>query len=182
MEIKRILTSCNHEITVIDNLFNFLEIESFYLFASKLNYNFLSVRNGNYFDCRLNEQHELEFNFNNNQSLREEFLFLDEYENYESHIEAIIPGSRLHKQVGINLITTVTEQNKTILYHVNKTWDSNYGGEFLFANLLGETEVAVEYHPGRIIILDSILPFRQAYSAHHSEPKYVYHCKYRKRR
>lgn len=180
MEIKRILTSCNHEITVVDNLFNFLEIESFYLFATKLNYNFNNSKHGQFFNCRFNENNELEFNFNTNKNLLDEFVFLNDYKRYDSWIDAVLPNSRLHKQVGINSITPTTEQNKTILYHVNKTWDNNCGGEILFSSISGETEIALEFCPGRIIIIDSILPFKQAYSAHHNEPKYLYVSKYRK--
>jgi len=43
---------------------------------------------------------------------------------------------------------------KTLLYYLNSRWDRNWGGETLFANNNGESEIAVEYKPGRIVIFD----------------------------
>jgi Rps23 Pro-64 3,4-dihydroxylase Tpa1-like proline 4-hydroxylase len=51
---------------------------------------------------------------------------------------------------------------KTLLYYVNDRWDRNWGGETLFADESGESEYAVQYKPGRIVIFDNSIEHRPA--------------------
>lgn len=51
---------------------------------------------------------------------------------------------------------------KTLLYYVNDRWDRNWGGETLFSDETGESEYAVQYKPGRIVIFDNSIEHRPA--------------------
>ena len=49
---------------------------------------------------------------------------------------------------------------KTVIFYANLKWGSDWGGETLIANNLGETELAIEFRPNRILVFDSVLLHR----------------------
>lgn len=51
---------------------------------------------------------------------------------------------------------------KTLLYYVNDRWDRNWGGETLFCDETGESEYAIQYKPGRIVVFDNSIEHRPA--------------------
>jgi hypothetical protein len=46
-------------------------------------------------------------------------------------------------------------KSKTLLYYVNNRWNTNWGGETVFSNNSGESEIIIDYVPGRTVIFDS---------------------------
>lgn len=68
------------------------------------------------------------------------------FSTYYYHVDTFSPKSK----------------GKTLLYYVNDRWDRNWGGETLFADETGETEYAVEYKPGRIVVFDNSIEHRPA--------------------
>ena len=51
----------------------------------------------------------------------------------------------------------------SLLYYVNLHWQSDWGGETIFAADDGEPEIIVPYKPGRIVIFDSKIPHRATF-------------------
>ena len=60
--------------------------------------------------------------------------------------------------------------SRTLLYYGNTKWDRDWGGETLFCDNNGDTEIAVSVKPGRLVIFDSCIPHRPAALSLHATP------------
>ena len=100
---------------------------------------------------------------------------LTNYENLSfaaSWVNLSLPGAYYQKHTDAH--NSFDERLLTFMYYGTTTWQESYGGETFFYNDAGEKEIVVDYKPGRLVIFDSRIPHKPAFSYGHVAPRYTF--------
>jgi hypothetical protein len=167
MNYKIITTSSNKVIEIFDNVFTSSERHYYQEFIQNSKYK-LGVNRGphprqknNAFFQTLYDDNDLDkLGFFSSKSFDKVKPYLLNHELIKSSWAiASSPFSTYYYHVDT---LTSNADGKTLLYYVNDMWDKNWGGETLFADESGESEYAVQYKPGRIVVFDNSIEHRPA--------------------
>ena len=182
MKKKTITTSCGKFIDVYDNVFLFTEQEFFEKFFKESFFKYqqtLSSASTTHLPSTfLNSKYTLEdvknlnfFNVNNVNQI------LSNYEKLDfstAWVNLSLPGTYYQKHTDIGNEFNIKQIS--LMYYGTTTWQDSYGGETFFYNETGEKEIVVDYIPGRLVIFDSSIPHKPAFSYGHVVGRYVFVC------
>jgi len=181
MDYKQLTLSCGKKINIYKNLFTSHEREHFKDFAQHSVYKvgrqstaFTLNKPGCFFSSYYSDQEDHAFGFNNTSLIKK---LTENFIRVSSWVNATIPGSMYYSHVD-KISLGLDKKYLTILYCVNGYWDEENGGEILFHNSYGDKEIAVDFSPGQVILFDSLIPHKPAYSYGHFEPRFMYVCVY----
>jgi Rps23 Pro-64 3,4-dihydroxylase Tpa1-like proline 4-hydroxylase len=160
---KSIKTSTNKDIEVFDNVFTSSEKGYFEYYIQNKPHTLGSTsstelwqKNKTFFKSNFSDPDINDFGFLNSPS----FIPIKEFVPSEKFILrscwsiASSPFSTQYYHVDC---LSPNIKGKTLLYYVNNRWNTNWGGETIFSNDLGESEIIIDYIPGRIVIFDSTI-------------------------
>ena len=178
MNHKTLKTSCGREIKIFHNVFPIFQHEFFVAYAQN---SFYKVgrhsgpgsfdKPGNFFSCILTDEDDNNFGLNNTSEAKN---ILGNLKRRMSWINTTITGSWYYSHVDWMDDGNDKKKYYTLLFNVNRFWDTEHGGETLFYNIYGEKEIAVDFIPGQVIIFDSRLAHKPAISDGNTEPRYMY--------
>lgn len=182
MKKKSITTGCGKFIDIYDNVFLFRDQEFFERFfqSNLFSYNktLTSTNTSHLPNTFLHSRYTMEdinrFNFFNVESIQE---ILKKYGNLEfstAWANLSLPGTYIQKHTDNSV--EFGKNQITLMYYGTTTWQDSYGGETFFYNDNGEKEIVVDYIPGRIVIFDSSIPHKSAFSYGHTVGRYVFIC------
>lgn len=177
MVIKKILTtSSKREICIFDNLLGVADIIEYKTIAQKLNYNIsnnvdplFEHKQNNFFTHVLDNENIKNFNvFQQLDRLLPKF-----YENRivnRAWVNATFSTNRYPTHSDTSNFFEVTPKSITnchtitTLVYLTLKWDKFDGGETLFCDDYGNTEIAIDFVPCRVVIFDSLIPHRIGFS------------------
>lgn len=154
----------DYRVIVIDNLFNWSEIEGIYVNLCNLQY---KIANSNQVDVQnIQDKHlkadvsldflkSIDFFENGREELIEKFFEDGNYVIDKSYVNCGLKGDQ-HK---CHVDNYYKGNGRTMLYYGNRTWDTNHGGETIFYDA-DKNDIAFisVYKPGRVVIFDSDMP------------------------
>jgi hypothetical protein len=173
MVIKKILTtSSKREICIFDNLLGVADIIEYKTIAQRLSYNLsnnvdplMEHKQNTFFTHVLNNETIRNFNvFQHLNRLLPEF-----YENRlvnKAWVNATFSTNRYPTHSDTSDIFEYSSKSITdchtitTLIYLTLKWDKLDGGETLFCDDYGNTEIAIEFVPHRVVIFDSLIPHR----------------------
>lgn len=163
--IKKTLSD-NKQIDVFDGVFSSSERLHHIQVAQQIDYTLGSNSNhifrnqsDTFFMCMLCDYEDISDNFNffgfmKSKNISSVMKVLENYKLTRSWITVSSPLTKYYWHVDVS---NPNLRSKTLLYHVNDKWDSEWGGETMFSNDDGDCEYCVEYNPGRIVIFDGTI-------------------------
>jgi Rps23 Pro-64 3,4-dihydroxylase Tpa1-like proline 4-hydroxylase len=180
-KVKNLKTSDGLFVDVFDGVFTYQEQEHFEFFMSTSQYSYRESIGSHitshlpwtYLHKRLSAEECQLFGIFKNEKVSS---IISEYNlkiAITSWFNLSLPytQSQIHtdKQFGINDVVTVS-----LMYYATNTWKENYGGETFFYNNKLEKELVIDYIPGRLILFDSKIPHKPAFSFGHVVGRYVF--------
>lgn len=186
MKIKEYKTSTDDIVTSYQNVFSCAEREFMLNFAVNSGYAFGSASSPvakimnlePFFNCNFSLEDAERFGFNQSKFVQN---LMADYELTGAWINATFPGNFHYHHTDNPVRPDIGAEKYTLMYNVNTIWDSSWGGEILFSNMLGETEIAIDFTPGQIIKFDSRLRHRSAFSHNHKMPRFQFVSQYLKK-
>ena len=163
---KIITTTTGESIYIFDDFFPLIDHYKFLWGAKNSTYKLLhSTENVNYpfYGCVLSENDMQSMNFFNNQNIQKISKFI----NNKTILRCWILSTASSTRYEYHYDNAGTDNLLTLTYFLNDKWDRNWGGETLFCNAKGETEIAVEYKPNRLLIFPSKLLHKPSLHSHH---------------
>jgi len=182
MNKKSITTSCGKFIDIYDNVFTFTQQEFFEQFFKTSSYKYLctisSSSTGHLPNTFLHSKYTFDdvtkLNFFNVKNIDEILNNYGELKFSTAWANLSLPGTYYQKHTDIGGEFGVKQI--TLMYYATTTWQDSYGGETFFYNDSGEKEIVVDYIPGRVVIFDSSIPHKPAFSYGHIVGRYVFVC------
>jgi hypothetical protein len=184
MNHKTLVTTCGRKINIFQNVFPIFKHEFFISYAQNSFYkigrksgNGSTDKPGNFFSCNFTDEDDYNFGLNNTPEVKN---ILGNAKRRCSWINSTITGSWYYSHVDWIDNGRDDKEYVTLLFNINRFWDTEHGGETLFYNIYGEKEIAVDFIPGQIIVFDSRLAHKPALSDGNTEPRYIYVSIYEK--
>jgi hypothetical protein len=161
MRHRVIKTSSNKSIEIFDDVFTSSEKSYFEYYIQNKPHTLGSTsntelwqRNKTFFKSNFTESDINEFGFLNSNSFIpiEQHVSSEKFNVRSCWSIASSPFSTQYYHVDC---LSPNANGKTLLYYVNNRWNTNWGGETVFSNDSGESEIIVDYISGRVVIFDS---------------------------
>lgn len=179
---KSLKTSCGKFIDIYDNVFMFREQEFFENFFMDSYYQYKKAASSystshlptTFLHSRYKEDDVNRLNFFYPENIKKILDSYGELEFSTAWVNLSLPGTycQKHSDIGSQFGT----EQLTIMYYGTTTWQDSFGGETFFYNENGEKEIVVDYIPGRVVIFDSSIPHKPAFSYGHEVGRYVFVC------
>ena len=177
---KSLHTSCGKFINIYDNLFSAREQEYFENVCMTSNYTYRSTQTSSntshlpstFLHCRMSIQDVEKFGIFSVDNIKKILSVYNRLDFCTAWVNMSLPGSfyQKHTDSGIELDYNAI----TLMYYGTTTWEDSYGGETFFYNDQGEKEIVVDYLPGRVVIFDSSLSHKPAFSYGHVVARYTF--------
>jgi hypothetical protein len=175
---KILTTTCGSEIHIYQNLFTISQCDFFADFAINSKYQvgrFSSsaskLKPGNFFSCAFSDDDDERFGLTSTPQVKE---IIGNVSKRLSWINATITGSWYFTHSDIHDNGSSDKEYLTLLFNINRFWDTEHGGETLFYNKHGEKELAVDFIPGQLIVFDSRLAHKPALSDGNTDPRFIF--------
>jgi Rps23 Pro-64 3,4-dihydroxylase Tpa1-like proline 4-hydroxylase len=177
---KSLTTACGKFVDVYDNVYSFREqeffenflINSFYTTKSAASQTTRHLPN-TYLHSRFSREDVENLKIFNNSNIKNIISSYGVEAYGEAWANLSLPGTYYQKHSDAKEL----EVNQiTIMYYATMTWQDSFGGETFFYNDYGEKEIVVDFIPGRVVIFDSSLAHKPAFSYGHIVGRYVFVC------
>lgn len=182
MRIQTRSLSCGKKITIFDDVFSYRDREYFESFAKNLS--FVHEVNGHsrttkhlptsIFHCRFRQEDDKNLGLYAKLKKHDHFKFLNDLQQLTSWVNLTVPCSIFHTHTDAGNDPPNEQETHTLLYYVNCHWEDWYGGETIFYNSFREKEIVVDFVPGRLIMFNSTIPHKPAYTYAHTYGRYSY--------
>lgn len=166
MLVREHLLHDNKKVVIVDDLFPSYLTHHFELFCQESKYKLgstsnkvFSDRSKTFFQCNFYDDDLERFRFHEGNFLYnlKDYISPNPKDVDRSWIVCSSPFTQFQFHCDCNF-----PGRKSLLYYINREWNSEWGGETLFCNSSGECEFAVSYKPHRIVIFDSEIPHKSA--------------------
>lgn len=152
-------TSCGYEILIVDNAFDFYEMEHFYNFLESSLYTARTVASKALGDVPIktmtsfyNEKDTINLGILQRPQIAD---VLPSLKNISAWANIGQPGTFITKHTDVQ---QSLESGKTLIYCANLSWEDHFGGDLVFCNRHGEKEIIVGFKPGRLMLFDARMP------------------------
>jgi Rps23 Pro-64 3,4-dihydroxylase Tpa1-like proline 4-hydroxylase len=177
---KSLTTSCGKFIDIYDGVFSVREQEFFETRFKNLSYTYQITKTNSitshlpstFLHCKLNSEDVQSFGFFDNSNIKQILSHFDSLEFNVAWNNLSLPGTYYQKHTDIGNI--LNKKAITLMYYGTTTWQDSYGGETFFYNDFNEKEIVVDYLPGRVVIFDSSICHKPAFSYGHVVGRYTF--------
>jgi Rps23 Pro-64 3,4-dihydroxylase Tpa1-like proline 4-hydroxylase len=180
--MKEITTSTNKKIYIFDDVYTQIEKKQFYYFAKdslyktdgKSNYE-MTNETGSFLVSKFSSQDVNDFKIFDNNSIAKSNIFNLVKEKIPMRYWILLNNlsTKVYYHIDLN---SSNIPSMSFLYYLNLEWKKEWGGETIFADDNENSEIAIDFVPGRIVLFDSSIPHKSSYVSHDAPWRYTFNC------